>query len=431
MSIASRELPALLAIAPAALFEWDGLAITMAALTLFVAAVVVAFSRRYMRADRATGAYFGLVAALVACVLAIVSAANAIVLAFAWIASGVLLARLIGHARDLADAPEARRRAHRAFTLGDAALLAALAMACDHAGSLQLAAVLATAPSLPALSAMAIGVLLVIAAAARCGLPPLSGWLLSSMTAPTPVSALMHAGLVNAGGFLLIRFAPLMEAAPGARLVAIGLGLFAAIYGIGVMVVRPDVKRALAGSTVSQMGFMLMSCGLGAYGAALWHIVAHGLFKAWLFLGSGSTIGVRPCVPAEADPGIRASAIAAVTLAGAAAALLSGAGAAIVPLALAAATGAAVLVGRLRADGPVALRTILLLAVAGLAAIQTIGLALVHAVAPPDGAAVLSPGAILALLAALLGLWVWQQRRQAAGASLPPHLYVRLLNAGV
>ena len=145
--------------------------------------------------------------------------------------------------------------------------------------------------------------LLLIAAAARCALPPFAGWLLSSMTAPTPVSALMHAGLVNAGGFLLIRFAPVFEAAPIARAAAVAIGLVAALYGVGVMSVRPDIKRSLAGSTVSQMGFMIMSCGLGAYAAALWHIVAHGLFKAWLFLGSGSSVGMRGDKPAGlSDP---------------------------------------------------------------------------------------------------------------------------------
>ena len=156
--------------------------------------------------------------------------------------------------------------------------------------------------------------LLVIAAAARCAVPPFSGWLLSSMTAPTPVSALMHAGLVNAGGFLLIRFAPVLEAAPVARAVAMLLGLFGAIYGVGIMMVRPDIKRSLAGSTVSQMGFMIASCGLGYFAAALWHLTAHGLFKAWLFLTAGSRVGIEQNRPQGGLDLTAAATVALVTL---------------------------------------------------------------------------------------------------------------------
>ena len=273
MSDQSRALPnvlppllwSALALLPLVALAWrvDRLTLAFAALTLFVGATVATFSQRYMRADRHVRAYSATVGLLVTSVLVCVASTNMALLALAWIASGVLLARLIGHGDNWPEARAAARRARIAFAMGDSALVAALALLAWHSGSWQIATALAHVASLPAAWALAIACLLLVAGAARCALPPFSGWLLSSMTAPTPVSALMHAGLVNAGGFLLLRFASVFEAAPLARWAAVLVGLAAAVHGLGIMLVRPDIKRALAGSTVSQMGFMIMSCGLG------------------------------------------------------------------------------------------------------------------------------------------------------------------------
>lgn len=261
------------------------LQLVIAGMTIFVGAIVAAFSRRFMRSDPRRTSYFAQIALLIGSVLLFVLTNDLLVFAAAWVASGILLASLVGHANALPEAREAAIRARRTFLIGDLALLAALAIVGGHGGTTDISAALSRSGSLSPLAGHLAALLLVIAAAARCALPPFSAWLLSSMTAPTPVSALMHAGLVNAGGFLLLRLAPVLEAAPVARYAAVGTGLFAALWGLGIMAVRPDAKRALAGSTVSQMGFMIMSCGLGAYAAALWHIAAHGLFKAWLFGG--------------------------------------------------------------------------------------------------------------------------------------------------
>ncbi len=192
----------------------DGAALAIGLLTLFVAAIVASFSLRYMRSDRHPTRFFLTLGALVTSVLTLLFTQNLLVLAAAWCASGWLLASLIGHSGRWAEAHAAARRARHAFFLGDAALITALGILGWHAQSSEVAAVLASAVTLPAPLAAVAALLLVVAAAARCALPPFSGWLLSSMTAPTPVSALMHAGLVNAGGFLLIRFAPVLEAAP-------------------------------------------------------------------------------------------------------------------------------------------------------------------------------------------------------------------------
>jgi NAD(P)H-quinone oxidoreductase subunit 5 len=409
----------------------DGAALAIGLLTLFVAAIVANFSLRYMRSDRRPTRFFLTLGALVTSVLILLFTSNLLVLGVAWCASGWLLASLIGHTERWVEANAAARRTRHVFFFGDAALLTALGILGWHAKSLELAVTLTSAVTLPAPSGTLVALLLVVAAAARCALPPFSGWLLSSMTAPTPVSALMHAGLVNAGGFLLIRFAPVLEAAPSARAVAVVIGLCGAIYGIGIMMVRPDVKRSLAGSTVSQMGFMIMSCGLGAYAAALWHIIAHGLFKAWLFLGSGSTIGMR--VGKEVAPlsGRMTLAIAAATVGAALTVLLLGDGRAdLVPLLLGFATATATLVASLGGNISVRSKLVLLLILAALIILHGSGLIVARLLIGETATPLVPNWALLLLLVAFLGAWTWQQQRVASGRGLPLRLYVHLINAG-
>ncbi|QPQ56293.1 hypothetical protein IC614_07915 [Allosphingosinicella flava] len=403
----------------------------MAILTLFVAAVVATFSLHYMRADRRSARFFALFGLLTASILVFLFTGNLIVMAVGWCASGQLLAALVGHRSGWNEARMSERRMRMTFMAGDAALLAGLGILALWAGSPDIEAVLVAASAMPASLTGAAAMLLVAAAAVRCALPPFSGWLLSSMAAPTPVSALMHAGLVNAGGFLLIRFAPILEAAPAARAVAVAAGLGAALYGAGIMMVRPDVKRALAGSTISQMGFMIMSCGLGAYAAALWHIIAHGLFKAALFLGSGSGVGIKS--GGAVTPVSNRSALLTMTGTLAAAVLLVGSGqggASLMPLLLGIATALVTLIaflgGRSAARGKLPL-------IAGLAVLiifHTLGLTLSRAAAGSDAPPLMPDWALLLLLAVFFGSWAWQQRRLSNGTALPIPLYVRLINAG-
>ena len=386
----------------AAFEEASALTSIMLLLTGFVAAVVLGFSRRYMRADPDRTGYASKVAWLAAAVMTFVASGNVMLFAVAWVASGLLLAACIGHVRDWPDARRAARRALLAFAIGDAALIVALVLLALHADSLDIA-VLAQGQGLSTGLASIVAVLLLVAAMARSALPPFAGWLLGSMTAPTPVSALMHAGLVNAGGFLLIRFAMVMEAAPLVQGATIIAGLVAAIWGTAVLLVRPDVKRALAGSTVAQMGFMLLSCGLTAYAAALWHLVAHGMFKAWLFLASGSAIGVESD-PALAKPSARGT-VAIATLALAATTAVGIVGTArpeALPLLLGIATGVAALVALIgtRFSG----RS--LLAVAMLAAANFAGLWLVESVLPRPFGAIPGGGLTLVVVAlTLLAAW--------------------------
>ena len=192
------------------------------------------------------------------------------------------------------------RRVRTAFLWGDGALVAALAVVWRFAGDPPLSRLTAVEGPLRALriplgpvvltAADAVAVLVVVAAIMRSALWPGPRWLPSTLVAPTPVSALLHAGVVNAGGFLLIRLSPLFMATPAASALALAAGLGTAALGSVATAVRSDVKGALVHSTMSQMGFMVAECAVGAYTAAAFHLVAHGMYKASLFLNSGDGI---------------------------------------------------------------------------------------------------------------------------------------------
>lgn len=166
----------------------------------------------------------------------------------------------------------------------------------------------AKAGSTPALAGVAVG-FLVLAALLKTAAFPLHGWLTEVMEAPTPVSALLHAGIINSGGFLLITFAWVVQGSTGSMAALVLLGGLTALFGALVMLTQSAVKTALAWSTVAQMGFMLLQCGLGLWPLALLHIVAHSLYKAHAFLSSGGAVAAvkevrRP--GAVATPGLAA-----------------------------------------------------------------------------------------------------------------------------
>ncbi len=191
------------------------------------------------------------------------------------------------------------RRLGAAFLLGDGALVGALAITWRLAGDASLWRLSQVEAHLRAVrlplgpvvltAADAVAVLVVVSAIVRSALWPGPRWLPSTLAAPTPVSALLHAGVVNAGGLLLIRLSPLFVATPASAL-ALTAGLGTAALGSVATAVRSDVKGALVHSTMSQMGFMVAECAVGAYTAAAFHLVAHAMYKASLFLNSGDGI---------------------------------------------------------------------------------------------------------------------------------------------
>jgi NAD(P)H-quinone oxidoreductase subunit 5 len=270
----------------------DALSAVMVLLVAFVGWVVVRYARTYMDGDARQGAFMGGLALTLGFVLLLVTSGNIGQLVLAWIGTSLSLHRLLLF---YGDRPVARLAAMKKFLFartGDVFLIAAAILLVRGFGTGDIAAMAAAleAGEAPVGAGWA-AFCLAVTALLKSAQFPTHGWLTEVMDAPTPVSALLHAGVINAGGFLVIRFADLFLAAPGFAMgtLAVAGGLTAALASL-VMLTQTAVKSALAWSTVAQMGFMLLQCGLGAFPAALLHIVAHSLYKAHAFLGSGSVV---------------------------------------------------------------------------------------------------------------------------------------------
>ncbi|WP_112322788.1 proton-conducting transporter transmembrane domain-containing protein [Oceanibium sediminis] len=268
----------------------DAVSATMTLLVSFIGWIVMRYSRTYLDGEAREGAYHGLMLATLAAVLVLVQAGSLVVLLLAFIAVGAGLRRLLLFYGDRA----AARRAATKFALvwhgGDLALAMAAALlwvAFGTAGVDELSEL--AGAGLPPSGQIAVA-LMVLAATIKAAAFPLHGWLTEVMEAPTPVSALLHAGIINAGGVLLIRFSDLVQQSPGAMAALVMLGGLTALFGAVVMLTQSAIKTALAWSTVAQMGFMLLQCGLGLWALALLHIVAHSLYKAHAFLSSGGAV---------------------------------------------------------------------------------------------------------------------------------------------
>lgn len=264
----------------------DLISATLLALIGFIGAVVLRFSRTYLDGESRQGAFLGFMALTLAAVMALVTAGDLITLAVGWIATSLFLHQLLLFYPERPGAQRAARKKFLTARLGDASLLAALWLLWSQHGTTDIATILASADGGDAWAAG----FLALAAVLKSAQFPTHGWLTEVMETPTPVSALLHAGVINAGGFLLIRFADVMLTAPAVMAVLVMIGGFTALFGGLVMLTQPAVKTSLAWSTVGQMGFMVLQCGLGLFALALLHIVAHSLYKAHAFLSSGGAV---------------------------------------------------------------------------------------------------------------------------------------------
>ncbi|MFO0926982.1 MAG: proton-conducting transporter membrane subunit [Gemmataceae bacterium] len=285
-----------------------------AALTLLVAgvgAVTFRYSLRYLDGETGQRQFLRWLFFTVAMAYLLMLATNLILLFVAWSLTSFGLHRLLTHYPDRREAMRPARKKFLISRLGDVALLAAFVLIAWHWGTLDLAAFLdAVRGQDGGLPATAVALLVVIGGMTKSAQFPFHSWLPETMEAPTPVSALMHAGIINAGGAMLLRFAPLLAAEPEVLLVLVTVGTLTAALGMVAMWAQAKVKRTLAWSTVSQMGFMMVQCGLAAFPAALLHILGHGCYKAWKFLRSGELEEVTPYSP-SLSPG-RALAVAAL-----------------------------------------------------------------------------------------------------------------------
>lgn len=282
--------------APALWF--DALTAVMFLLVSFVGCIVIAYSRNYLAGDPGHGRFLRWLCLTLAAVLLLIIAGNMVQFALAWTATSLALNRLLLFYPERPAAVLAARKKFIASRTGDLCIVIAILLLWRVFGGLDYATLFAGARTIAASGATmpggvtAAAVLLVIAALLKSAQFPLHGWLLEVMETPTPVSALLHAGIINAGGFLLLRFADVLALATPALDVLVVVGGFTALFGSLVMLTQSAVKVSLAWSTIAQMGFMMLQCGLGAWSAALLHIVAHSLYKAHAFLSSGSVIDI-------------------------------------------------------------------------------------------------------------------------------------------
>lgn len=290
----------------------DAVSAAMIVLVTYLGAIVLRFSRRYLDGDPAQARFFSWMSLTLGAVLLLVLAGHLLVLLLAWIATSLCLHRLLLYYPERAGAVFSARKKFVVSRAGDLCLLAAALVLYGHYRTFDLEGLFAAIAAGDTAGLGPAGMLLAACAMLKSAQFPFHSWLPDTMETPTPVSAFMHAGIINAGGFLLVRLSPILSEAPLASTVLAVVGALTAAFGALVMLAQPSVKRALAYSTIAQMGFMILQCGLGAYGLALLHICAHSLYKAHAFLTAGSTIGA---VPRAALP-LRTGALTVGVLAG-------------------------------------------------------------------------------------------------------------------
>lgn len=278
----------------------DELSLVMSVAVTLFSSIVLSYSARYL-AGYAHLPKFMLNGLLFSFAVILMVISNHIALfILAWIFMGLLMAKLIGGYTHTEEGDASQRTARNYFLLSALFLSAGLVWLGYCTGSWNINGIVKASASVHPAKIQIGGLLLIVAAIIQSALFPFQRWLMSSMTAPTPASALMHAGFVNAGAVLLARVAPVLFDSHilWVLVVAGGIG---ALIGKFNKFMQANVKQKLACSTTAQMGFMLLECGLGFFAAAITHLILHGFYKAYLFLSSGDTIEQKPVVSAEKE----------------------------------------------------------------------------------------------------------------------------------
>jgi NADH-quinone oxidoreductase subunit L len=275
-------------------FYLDQLTVLLLLLVTSVSTVVQVYASRYMLGDPRHSRFFALTALFTAAMTFLVMSANLLVTFIFWEVMGICSYFLISH---YAERPPAARAATKVFlvnSVADVGLFIGVILAFLTFGTLDIPEILAMARSDAEIASGPITLLtlcLFCGAVGKSAQMPAHVWLPFAMEAPTPVSALIHAAtMVNAGPFLLVRLSPVIVLSPTAMAVIATVGAVTALFAALVSLTQSDVKRTLAYSTISQLGFMIMLCGVGAFVAAIFHLIAHGFFKAFFFLSTGNAL---------------------------------------------------------------------------------------------------------------------------------------------
>lgn len=272
----------------------DALSSLLFVMISLISFIVMRFSLSYLDGDTRQGVFIGRLAATMAAVQLLVLAGNLGLLLLAWIFTSFSLHRLLVFYPNRVRAVIAARKKFVAARLSDLFFLAAVYLLYSYFGTGRLEAIFQSLPELASATfpwqLELAAICLAFAAIFKSALFPTHGWLVEMMETPTPVSALLHAGLLNAGPFLIARLALVMGESSYAPVILVAFGGLTALFGSLSYLTQPSVKTALGYSSISHMGFSLMLCGLGLYAAAMLHLVAHSFYKAHAFLSSGSAV---------------------------------------------------------------------------------------------------------------------------------------------
>ena len=273
----------------------DALSALMLVMIALLALVILRYSATYMDGDPHQGVFMGRLGLTISAVQCLVMSSNLLLFFLAWMATGISLQRLLVFYPERPGAQSAGRKKRIISRTNEAALLGAFLLVYQATGTGQLQAIFIdlTRPDFVAAHARLIGlagVLMALAALLKSAQFPTHSWVTEVMETPTPVSALLHAGILNAGPFLVVRFSWLIASAPVAEGLLILVGGFTALFASTALLPQPAIKTALGYSSAAHMGFMLMVSGFGIYSPVMLHLVAHSFYKAHAFLASGSVV---------------------------------------------------------------------------------------------------------------------------------------------
>ncbi|WP_221353357.1 NADH-quinone oxidoreductase subunit L [Streptomyces beigongshangae] len=274
-------------------FQLDQLSMTFVLLITGVGSLIHVYSIGYMEHDERRRRFFGYLNLFLAAMLLLVLADNYLLLYVGWEGVGLASYLLIGFWQHKPSAATAAKKAFLVNRVGDLGLSIAIMLMFTTFGTFAFGPVLEATGETGEGTLTAIGLMLLLAACGKSAQVPLQSWLGDAMEGPTPVSALIHAAtMVTAGVYLIVRSGEIFNAAPDAQLVTTVVGAVTLLFGAIVGCAKDDIKKALAGSTMSQIGYMILAAGLGPIGYvfAIMHLVTHGFFKAGLFLGAGSVM---------------------------------------------------------------------------------------------------------------------------------------------
>ena len=273
--------------------QLDQLSVCFVLLITGVGSLIHIYSVGYMAEDPDRRRFFAYLNLFLSAMLLLVLADNYLGLYVGWEGVGLASYLLIGFWQHKPSAATAAKKAFVVNRVGDIGLAVALMVMFAYIGSISFEGVFAAAPELGEGTLNAIGLLLLLAACGKSAQVPLQSWLGDAMEGPTPVSALIHAAtMVTAGVYLIVRSGPVFDLAPGAQLGVVIVGAVTLLFGAIIGCAKDDIKKALAASTMSQIGYMVLAAGLGpaGYAVAIMHLLTHGFFKAGLFLGAGSVM---------------------------------------------------------------------------------------------------------------------------------------------